>query len=83
MRFVPVRLEIQRLLDDWVFSRGNGESATLRAMFAADGRKTTNYAGFTADEFLNFIKELPPSGPPLEPLHRPQPDSAQRSPRSR
>lgn len=50
------RLRIQRVLDEWVFSRDNGEWEALRAFFSTDGRMTTNVGSFSADEFVNYAR---------------------------
>lgn len=57
-RETTARLDIQQLLDEWVFCRDNGEWDALRALFADQGRMTTNYAAFDADEFVAFVEGM-------------------------
>lgn len=52
------RLEIRRVIDEWVFVRDDGNWSALRSLFSSEGRMNTNSATATADEFIAYGKQL-------------------------
>jgi hypothetical protein len=56
------RLAILQVVGDWVFFRDSGDWDALRALFARDGRMTTNSTSGSADEFVAYGRVLRSNG---------------------